>query len=262
MPMSVVAAMLARPAKTRWFAPAGPRPSIVCPSAIPSRSAAPMASRAALTPRGLGQGCVCPMAEAPREKPASPTSLAIQRSIPLSFAKRVSFCNDKKVCETTKEVESYQACKAGRKCKSNAVCVVLTQTAANGYCLPTCDLQQPACDGGKGTCQKLPSGKGACLPNGTGGEDAKCGPSGDTLKPEAFCAKGLICTGLSANGAICLKTVAQCSETACVQGRVCLTGQSGGVCGKSCTAGGTDCPNALKCIQVQVSGSAVNVCGP
>ena len=168
-------------------------------------------------------------------------------------------CNSKNICSKPITVGFYMKCQGGKTCEEKkATCVVMSRNATHGYCLPVC---QPgaSCQGGKGKCVKLQSGQGACLLNGTAKADSRCGPGGEKLTPESFCAAGFNCASFS-SGSLCLKEVPQCSGSACPSGRVCVPGSSGGVCAIKCQ--GTACPSGLRCKHIHASGGHFDICVP
>lgn len=211
-------------------------------------------------PRGTGQGVCVPDGGAGEGDACSVNFVGETRIDTNKLCRDGLFCGSGK-CQKPKEVGQYKACDASAVCQKGMVCILLSRGATQGYCLPSCDPQQPSCDGGKGQCNRTSDGKGVCLPKGTGKEDQKCGAQGSTLKASDFCGGALRCVRLSASGAICLKAVSNCGAGACAQDRMCLPNQSGGVCPLSCR-GTSRCPNGLACRHLHAGGGHFDVCTP
>lgn len=209
-------------------------------------------------PNNLGVGLCIPDGQATEGSACSPNFTGDTTLDAGKLCQKGLFCNDNKVCAKPVQVADYKACGSGRNCADTSTCVRLTSIAIDGYCLPKCDIKVTSCNGTKGRCLEISGGEGACLPVGTSKEDTACGPEGDTLLASMYCEPGLVCAGITPTKGVCLKTVTQCSETACPQGRLCLSGQSGGVCALSCE--GDTCPNNLVC--EPLDGSTNKICAP
>lgn len=232
------------------------------PECDPKQKRCPDGKSTCADPRGFGTGLCIPDGEADEGAACSPTFTGETQVDTKKYCRTGLFCEGG-TCKKPQEVGKYELCDNSRKCQTGMTCTALSQSAQSGYCLPSCDPQQPTCDGGKGRCGRTSNGTGVCIPQGTSKEDQKCGASRSMLKPEHFCIAGFECVGLSANGSICLKYVNQCSQNACGEGRVCLDGQQGGVCALSCKEGSNTCPNGLKCLHLHPGeGKHIDACGP
>lgn len=195
-------------------------------------------------------------------------------------------------CKAREKKGVYEKCNDTTTCGSQGLCIVLKRGANFGYCLSLCNKAGEACENQTGTCLRLGNGQGACVP-GTAAEGAACGERNDPekLDPGKYCKTGLQCGSggkcekLKEYGAdeicsaqrpckpglrciafsqpgdvgLCLPIVNKCEESSCDEGRVCLSGQTGGICGRSCKSA-DDCPPPSDCKELSNNGSKVMIC--
>lgn len=230
------------------------------PECNPSQKRCPDGQSTCVDARGTGKGLCIPDGLANEGDACVPQLTGDPKIDTKQFCRAELFC-DTNTCKKPQVVGKYKACRTGSICDSSMTCVLLSQTASGGYCLPSCDTQQASCDGGKGVCHQTTSGKGVCLPKGTGKSDQRCGATGDSLKPEHFCEGEFRCVGLS-NGSLCLKVVPECTSNTCAPGRLCLPVGSAGACVISCQHGSNGCPNGLQCRHLHSGAQHLDICAP
>ncbi|TNE52386.1 MAG: hypothetical protein EP343_01085 [Deltaproteobacteria bacterium] len=194
-------------------------------------------------------------------------------------------------CNARQEKGVYEKCDDTTTCGSKALCVTLQRGVNYGYCVALCNEAGQACENQTGTCLRLGNGQGACIP-GSGDEGAACGENNgpEKLDPGKYCKNGLTCnsgkceklpeygvdevcsnqrpckSGLQCiafsqpgTAGLCLPTVSQCDANACDEGRVCLTGASGGICARACSTA-DDCPSPSDCKELSNGTEKVMVC--
>ena len=173
-------------------------------------------------------------------------------------------CRNQK-CAKEQPAARHGACGGNNPvCDAADTCLQLSQDTP-AYCFERCTTPGQPCANGKGNCEPMQSGGGACV-YGDAKEDELCGPIANTptrYDVAKVCGTGLTCISFDSNTIVgaCLRSVSGCTpSTICGTGRTCLPLQSGGaVCGKQCTTTAS-CGTNFTC--ASLGGTFGSVCAP